>query len=109
MPPRSRPRHWRSTTKLKEKTPRTVAAQSKLAAWCEEHGLKAESYVHYAEVVRIDPKREAAWRKLGCRKYGNRWMTEAQIAEAEEQKKQDRIQRPGSRRSTRISTAPAEA
>ena len=40
---------------LKAKTPKTVAAQSKLAAWCEEHGLKAEAYVHYAEVVRLDP------------------------------------------------------
>lgn len=79
---------------LKEKTPHTVAAQSKLAAWCEEHGLKAEAYVHYAEVVRLDPKREAAWRKLGYKKYGNRWMTDAQIAEAEEQKKQDRIWAP---------------
>lgn len=79
---------------LKEKTPNTVAAQSKLAAWCEEHGLKAEAYVHYAAVVRLDPRREAAWRKLGYKKYGNRWMTEAQIAEAEEQKKQDRIWAP---------------
>ncbi len=72
---------------MKAKTPRTVAAQSKLAAWCEEHGLKAEAYVHYAEVVRLDPRREAAWRKLGYKKYGNRWMTDAQIAEVEEQKK----------------------
>jgi hypothetical protein len=79
---------------LKEKTPRTVAAQAKLAAWCEEHGLKAESYVHYAEVVRLDPRREAAWRKLGYQKYGNRWMTEAQIADLEEQKKAERIWLP---------------
>ena len=79
---------------LKEKTPRTVAAQSKLAAWCEEHGLKAEAYVHYATVVRLDPRREAAWRKLGYKKYGNRWMTEAQIAEVEDQKKADRIWAP---------------
>ena len=28
---------------LKAKAPRTVAGQSKLAMWCEEHGLKAES------------------------------------------------------------------
>ena len=75
---------------LREKTPHTVAAQSRLAAWCEERGLKAEAYVHYAEVVRLDPRREAAWRKLGYRKYGSRWMTEAEIAEAEELKKADR-------------------
>jgi hypothetical protein len=79
---------------LREKTPHTAAAQSRLATWCEEHGLKAEAYAHYAEVVRLDPRREAAWRKLGYKKYGDRWMTEAQIAEAEEQKKQDRIWGP---------------
>jgi hypothetical protein len=79
---------------LRENTPHTVAAQSKLAAWCEEHGLKAEAYVHYAEVVRLDPKREAAWKKLGYKKYGNRWMTGAQIAEVEEQKKADRVWGP---------------
>ena len=79
---------------LKAKTPRSAAAQSKLAAWCEEHGLKAESYVHYAEVVRLDPRREAAWRKLGYRKYGNRWMTDAQIAQIEDQKKSERIWLP---------------
>jgi hypothetical protein len=79
---------------LKEKTPKTAAAHSKLAAWCEEHGLKAEAYVHYAEVVRLDPKREAAWHKLGYKKYRNRWMTDAQIAELEDQRNSDRIWAP---------------
>src|SRR5262245_59363415 len=79
---------------LKGKTPKTVAAQSKLAAWCEEHGLKAEAYVHYAEVVRLDPRREAAWRKLGYKKYHNRWMTDAQIAELEDQRTSDRMWAP---------------
>jgi hypothetical protein len=79
---------------MKAKTPKTVAAHSKLAMWCEEHGLKAESYVHYAEVVRLDPRREAAWRKLGYKKYGNRWMTDAQITELEDQKKAERTWLP---------------
>jgi hypothetical protein len=83
---------------IKDRTPRTVAAQSRLAAWCEEHGLKAEAYVHYAEVVRLDPRREAAWRKLGYKKYGGRWLTDAQIAEAEDQKKADRLWAPQLRR-----------
>jgi hypothetical protein len=79
---------------LKAKTPKTAGAQSKLAAWCEEHGLKAEAYVHYAEVVRLDPKREAAWRKLGYKKYGKRWMTDAQIAELEDLKQWERVWLP---------------
>ncbi len=79
---------------LKAKARRTVAEQSKLAMWCEEHGLKAEAFAHYAEVVRLDPKKEVAWRKLGFRKYANRWMTDAQIAELEDQKKSERIWLP---------------
>jgi hypothetical protein len=79
---------------LKAKARRTVAEQSKLAMWCEEHGLKAEAFAHYAEVVRLDPKKEVAWRKLGFKKYANRWMTDAQIAELEDQKKAERIWLP---------------
>ncbi|HKI20452.1 MAG TPA: hypothetical protein VKA15_21365, partial [Isosphaeraceae bacterium] len=32
---------------LRTKTPSTAAAQWKLGLWCEEHGLKAEAYVHF--------------------------------------------------------------
>ena len=44
--------------------------------------------------MRLDPRREAAWRKLGYRKHGNRWMTDAQIAAVEDQKKSERIWLP---------------
>jgi hypothetical protein len=76
---------------LKEKTPMTAAARMKLAVWCEEHGLSDLAYVHFGEVISIDPKREAAWKKLGFKKYGNQWMTDAQIAEDQEQKKADKF------------------
>lgn len=79
---------------LKATTPKNLAGHSKLAMWCEEHGLKAEANAHYAEVIRIDPRREVAWRKLGFKKYNNRWMTEAQIAEQEEQKNAARTWAP---------------
>jgi hypothetical protein len=79
---------------LKEKTPVTAAAQWKLGLWCEQHELKAEAYVHFSEVVRLDPRREAAWRKLGFKKYGRRWMTDEQIAEDNEQKKADKVWAP---------------
>jgi hypothetical protein len=76
---------------LRQKTPSTAAAQWKLGLWCEGHGLQAEAYVHFAEVVRLDPKREAAWRKLGFKKHHGRWTTDAEIAEDNEQKKADKI------------------
>ena len=75
---------------LKAKTPMTAAARWKLALWCEEHGLKDLAYVHLGEVISLDPGRDAAWRKLGFKKQGNRWASEAEIAEEQELKKADK-------------------
>ncbi len=79
---------------LKEKAPITAAARWKLALWCEEHGLKEEALVHFGEVISLDPKRDAAWRRLGFKKRGNHWATDAQIAEDQEQKKADKFWGP---------------
>jgi hypothetical protein len=79
---------------LKEKAPMTAAARWKLAIWCEEHGLKEEALVHFGEVISLDPKRDAAWRRLGFKKHGNHWATDAQIAEDQEQKKADKFWGP---------------
>jgi hypothetical protein len=79
---------------LKESAPMTAVARWRLALWCEEHGLKDLAYVHFSEVVSLDPRRDAAWRKLGFKKRGNQWMTDAQIAEEQEQKKADKIWGP---------------
>jgi hypothetical protein len=57
----------------------TADAHWKLALWCEEQGLNAEATAHLTSVVRLDPGREAAWKRLGCRKVNGRWMSEAQI------------------------------
>jgi hypothetical protein len=62
------------------RTPDTADAQWKLALWCEENGLKAEATAHLAAVVRLDPSREAAWKRMGYRKHDGRWMTEEQAA-----------------------------
>ena len=79
---------------LKEKTPMTAAARWKLALWCEEHGLKDIAYVHFGEVISLDPKRDAAWKRLGFKKHGKHWATDAQIAEEHEQKKADKLWGP---------------
>ena len=75
---------------LREKTPATAAAQWRLGLWCEEHGMNDLAYVHFAEVARLDPKRDAAWRKLGFKKSGARWTTDEQIALEHEQKKAEK-------------------
>jgi len=73
--------------RMREKTPETAAAQWKLGLWCEQNGLAAEAYVHFSSVVKLDPKRDAAWRKLGFKKVDGRWTTDEQIAEEKEVKK----------------------
>jgi hypothetical protein len=80
------------------KARQTADAQWELALWCEENGLKAEATAHLATVVRLEPARAAAWRRLGYKKHNGRWMNEGQItaekAEAEAQKKADRQFKP---------------
>ncbi len=49
-------------------------AQMKLAAWCQQNGLKAQAVAHYHVVVRLDPSREQAWKQLGYKKAGGRWV-----------------------------------
>jgi hypothetical protein len=70
----------------------------KLALWCEEHGLEAEAKAHLTTVTRLDPARDAAWIRLGCKKLAGRWVTEAQLdaekTEAEAQQKADRYWKP---------------
>ncbi|RUL86710.1 polymorphic toxin-type HINT domain-containing protein [Tautonia sociabilis] len=60
----------------------TADAHWKLALWCERSGLTDEATAHFAAVTRLDPKREAAWKRLGYKKHHGRWLTDAQIAAA---------------------------
>ncbi|MGE3822390.1 MAG: hypothetical protein AB7I30_23495, partial [Isosphaeraceae bacterium] len=61
-------------------------AQWKLALWCEENGLDAEAKAHLTMVVRLEPGREAAWKRLGCKKVNGRWMTTEAIASAKRER-----------------------
>lgn len=61
----------------------TADAHWKLALWCEQKGLLDEATAHFTAATRLDPKREAAWKRLGYTKKDGRWMTSAQIAAAE--------------------------
>ncbi len=78
----------------------TESAEShmRLGLWCEENGLQAEAQAHFANVTRLEPSRETAWKKLGCKKVGGRWVTETELAaekaEAEAQTHADKKWRP---------------
>ena len=76
------------------KTPDRADAQSKLAAWCDENGLKERAMAHYSAVIRLDPSRETAWKHLGYKKQGRRWVKPEDLAaekqEAARQKQADK-------------------
>jgi hypothetical protein len=72
--------------------------QWKLASWCEQNGLKEQAIAHYHAVLRLDPHREAAWRHLGFKKVGGRWVKpewqEAARREADEQARANKHWKP---------------
>jgi len=80
------------------RTPEKADAQLKLAAWCEQKGLKVQARTHYDQVIQLDPTRETAWKHLGYRKQGNRWVLPDQAAavkqEAERQKEANKHWKP---------------
>ncbi len=76
----------------------TADAQWSLGLWCEQNDLPAEAQAHFTAVTRLDPSREAAWKRLGCKKVNGRWVTDSQLAaekeESELQKKADKYWKP---------------
>ena len=77
-------------TDRRARTADKADAQMKLAAWCTEKGLTEQARAHYHAAVRLDPSRELAWRHLGYKKHGNRWIkpeeAAAEKAESDRQK-----------------------
>jgi hypothetical protein len=56
--------------------------QWKLALWCEGNGLKEQATAHLYQVLKRDPGREAAWKRLGFKKVGGRWVKPEILAAA---------------------------
>ena len=67
------------------RTPDTADAQMKLAAWCDENGLKEQAIAHYSAVTRINPSRDSAWKHLGYKKQGDRWVKPDEAAAAKQE------------------------
>ena len=57
----------------------------KLAAWCTEKGLHEQALAHYSVVTRLDPSRDSAWKHLGYKKQGNRWVKPDEVAAAKQE------------------------
>ncbi len=79
---------------LRARMGNTAEAHWKLALWCDDQGLKPEANAHLIAVTRLDPGRDAAWKRLGYKKQSGRWLTDGQLAaekaEAEAQRKADK-------------------
>ena len=56
-------------------------AHARLATWCDANGLADEASAHWRHVVRLDPGRDIAWRRLGFKSVKGRWVTEHQLAQ----------------------------
>jgi tetratricopeptide (TPR) repeat protein len=67
------------------RAPDKADAQMKLAAWCDEKGLKEQALAHYSAVTRINPSRDSAWKHLGYKKQGNRWVKPDEAAAAKQE------------------------
>jgi hypothetical protein len=80
------------------KSPETADGQWKLALWCEDAGLQDQAAVHFLRVVKLDPRREAAWKRLGYKRTGGRWVKPevltAERAEVEAQSRADKFWKP---------------
>jgi len=75
----------------RERTPESADAHWRLALWCESRGLAAEATAHFTAVTRLDPRRAAAWKRLGYRQFRNQWVTAERVAavKAEDQARLD--------------------
>jgi Pretoxin HINT domain len=82
----------------RSKAPDRAEDQWKLAVWCEQNGLKEQASAHLHRVVQLDPKRESAWKHLGYKRVGSRWIKPDEAAaakvEAQRQKKANDHWRP---------------
>jgi len=80
------------------RAPETADGQWALALWCEAAGLGDEAKAHFTAVARLDPNRVDAWKKLGRKKVGRRWLTDAdqtaEKTEADAQRLADRHWKP---------------
>jgi hypothetical protein len=76
----------------------TADAQWRLALWCEQNRLDAQAVAHLYRVVALDPKREAARKRLGYKKVGGGWVKPDDLtaarAELEAQVRANKLWKP---------------
>ena len=61
----------------------TVEDQLHLANWCRDRGLTDEERIHLMKVVELKPDHAVVFRRLGMRRYQDRWLYEDEIEQLE--------------------------
>ena len=57
----------------------TPAGQLVLAAWCRDHGLLAESRIHWTQVLMLQPQNKEALRGWGAQWHQGQLLTDGQV------------------------------
>jgi hypothetical protein len=70
---------WDAYDRMRTRAKNDAEDHWKLALWCEQNHMMAESRAHLTAVTRLDPSRAAAWKRLGFKSYDGRWMSEERI------------------------------
>jgi hypothetical protein len=68
----------------------TAEGQLSLADWCAKRGLAEQERAHLTRVVSINADHAEARRRLGFRRVNGDWMTDADIAQVNAQRADDR-------------------
>lgn len=67
--------------KRREEAGSTVAAQLRLARWCERNGLDAQRRAHLSTILTVDPGHAVARRELGYIQVAREWILKDSYAE----------------------------
>ncbi|MEN6494488.1 MAG: polymorphic toxin-type HINT domain-containing protein [Thermoguttaceae bacterium] len=80
--------------KLRDRLAGTPEGEQTLATWCREHGLWAESRVHWRQVLMAQPNHDAAQKAMGTRWYQGQLLTGAQLEQMKQANKEQTPQFP---------------
>jgi hypothetical protein len=96
--PPAAPANFQEYQQASARARRDPDAQVRLALWCEDNGLKEQATAHLSQVLKRDPRRDAAWKHLGFKKAGARWIKPETLApekaEIEAQSRASKVWKP---------------
>ena len=74
---------------MRSKYPQTVNGQMELARWCLKRNLTDQARAHLTKVLELNQDQPEARRLLNYRPVANNWVSEKEIADAQDQAKKE--------------------